>query len=91
MTIYKTPGGWLFKYDFQDENFYYYIDNDRPYYSEATFIDISLEGYEVEYHVVPKAIQSLIAATQSILIENTVADCQHLVEVIEEYKRRDES
>lgn len=90
MTIYKVPGGWLFKYNFQPKSFYYYLESARnPLYAEATNINIDMSGHEVEYHVLPKEIKVAIAATQSILIEQTAASNKHLSDVIESITKRD--
>lgn len=90
MVIYKTPNGWLFKYNFQVDNFYYYIDKDNPYFAEAGTIDIDLSEYEVEYHTLPPIVQSLIAAVQSVLVENTVVEYQQLADAFEEIQKRDD-
>jgi hypothetical protein len=90
MTIYKVPNGWLFKYDFQPHNFFYYIEDKIPTFAEAVNIDIDMQGYEVEYHVLPEDIQIVIASTQSVLIETTVASNKHLADVIESMTKKDE-
>lgn len=90
MVIYKAPNGWLFKYNFQPDNFYYFIDSDNPYYAEAGTMELNMSDYEVEYHTLPPIIQSLIAATQSVLVENTVVEYQQLAEAFEDIQRRDE-
>lgn len=90
MTIFKVPGGWLFKYSIQPENSFYYIEDNIPYFAEATKINLDLRGHEVEYHVLPYHIKVAIAATQSVLVEDTVSKNLHLCEVIENMTKKDD-
>lgn len=90
MVIYKISHGWLFRYHFNPKNLFYCIENAPPYlayYTKTTGEVLErLKDKEVEYHTLPRHIQTAVAAAQSILVETNFEENVKLHKIISQIK-----
>lgn len=79
MRCYRTPWGWFFQYNFQEDKVGFGIEVDTFVLTARIIRIVSKERYnEVDFESLPSNIKNIITASQSCLIETAHKDLQRI-------------
>lgn len=79
MRCYKTPWGWFFQYNFQDDKVGFAVEKNNFILMAKITRIISKKKYEeISFEKLPLNIKTIITASQSCLIETAHKDLQRI-------------